>query len=160
LQDPTTANPSNRTASPFSTINDPDKQHATLGATTHRTDSWSLSPPLSGEGVVTLQHATRSAQISKKLSCLVIRRLETSGTLHLIRLYYALYPAITKERFTQNIIQHRNLARRRRGWDSRKGRKGQVEVLSGDWRYKDTRWIAEAATNEPGISYKTQAKHF
>jgi hypothetical protein len=71
---------SNGTVSPFSLINDPDKRHATLGATIHRTDRWSLSP-LCGEGVVTLRHPTRSAQITRELSS-VIRRFETGGTLH------------------------------------------------------------------------------
>jgi len=122
---------SNRTVSPFSLINDPDKQHATLGATIHRTDRWSLSP-LCGEGVVTLRHATRSAQITRELSSLVIRRFETGGTLHLTRLRYALYSATAKELFTHNTLLHRNSARRWRGWDSRKGRKGRIDVLGGD----------------------------
>jgi hypothetical protein len=81
--------PSNRTVSSFSLINDPDKQHATLGATIHRRDSWSLSP---------VQHATRSAQITKTLLSLIIQRFERSGTFHLIELYYALYPVVTNER--------------------------------------------------------------
>jgi hypothetical protein len=89
--------PSNRTVSSFSLINDPDKQHATLGATIHRSDSWSVAP-LSGEGVVILQHVTRSAQITEKLLSLVIQRFEPSGSLHLVQLYDALYPVITKER--------------------------------------------------------------
>jgi hypothetical protein len=87
---------SNRTVSPFSLINDPDKRHATLGATIHRTDRWSLSP-LCGEGVVTLRHATRSAQITRELSSSVIRRFETGGTLHLIRLRYAHYTLLLRK---------------------------------------------------------------
>jgi hypothetical protein len=122
---------SNRTVSPFSLINDPDKRHATLGATIHRTDRWSLSP-LCVEGVVTLRHATRSAQITRELSSSEIRRFETGGTLHFIRLRYALYSATTKELFTHNTLLHRNSAQRRRGWDSRKGRKGRIDVLGGD----------------------------
>jgi hypothetical protein len=122
---------SNRTVSPFSLINDPDKRHATLGAIMHRTGRWSLSP-LCGKGVVTLRHATRSAQITRELSSSVIRRFETSGTLHLIRLRYALYSATAKELFTHNTLLHRNSARRRRCWDSRKGQKGWIEVLGGD----------------------------
>jgi hypothetical protein len=83
----------------------------------NNTQSRQLVPvaAFSGEGVVTLQHATRSAQISKKLSCSVIRRLEPSGTLHLIRLHYALYSVITKERFAHNTMPHRNSGRRRSG---------------------------------------------
>jgi hypothetical protein len=84
--------------------------------------------PLSGEGVVTLQQATRSAQITKKLSYSVIQRLELSGTLRLARLYYALYPVILKERLTHNILPHRNSAQRRRGTP---GRTGRVKSKSG-----------------------------
>jgi hypothetical protein len=122
---------SNRIVSPFSLINDPDKRHATLGAIIHRTDRWFLSP-LCGEGVVTLRYAIRSAQITRELSSLVIRRFEMGGTLHLIRLYYTLYSTTTKELFTHNTLLYRNSVRRRRGWDSRKGRKGRIDVLGGD----------------------------
>jgi hypothetical protein len=33
---------------------------------------------------------------------------------------------------TQTILPHMDSARRQRGWDSRKGREGHVEVLGGD----------------------------
>ena len=62
---------SNRIVLPFSLINDLNKRHATLSITIHKTDKWSLSP-LCREGVITLRHATRFAQITRELSSLVI----------------------------------------------------------------------------------------